>query len=495
MRSPSEEGGSDPRKNRLEKQPSALKRLTRSVSRIGSRRRARKVREQNVDEPSRPMPTMVEQLLPSQAHQQNEEERAARYRAPVLQADSFSAVLKDMLRIDIVVQKSQKALMAAEKLTKSLKDQAEAAQEIAKMHTKRDLKPPPPEGSNKFRTFSEETNSIKLDFERMRMLHEIEDLLGQGEVDAAFEAIWHAHSSVLNSIADMATPKSRRPRYWDMTSNIIFLSELERLKGLLVKDLLQQINSATSADACFLKASELLGRALGNRSQVKCILDLHARALKTRLSSDVVSLSSCCTNVTDKHVVEFAAQVTSNICHTWGSMVLETKSLLDATLPDDAIALAKAMFKPWLLQSTREVTEVLLRLVIFPIAAPRELPVTACCLSAFLTYCKSIENFMGIPVCDTATYALLEPVASILERKKKMILSQAVEWAKTDVELLTHVEDNADSSVFPELLGAQKLFDEVAKLSMMVTGIPRPMQHVCGASIVLDMAKVRCRKV
>ena len=478
---------------------SALKRFTKSMSRIGRRNRSSsaEIDAGGIGKISKVAP----ESLPSDDKPERSTGFTRGRQAPFLQAVAFSYMVQYILHVDSIVEKTFVDLKSADRLTRTLKDQSSASLEIAKQrggferHSHQDRKQSSSQLSHSLHTRERSLASCKT-------LDKIEGDILCGRYEQALRAILQSHQAVEfktqgHGLAEAALQISELLIYSQYTS------KLDALKARLIRIICQFGKASSTPDAESLRMARLLGNAMGVRAEIQCILAMYSRSLRRKLSADAVNLSVSSTyhfGMGDASVSELPVRLASDIGFTLITCLIDAEEKIKSTLlsvSEVDVSLRssmKSMFSAWAVRCTKEACEVFLRLVMLPLAVPKGIKVTSDCLSAFYVYCMAIEIDMGVKVLDIAKNMLMDPLASAATRHRIHLLETARNLGKNDsqsfsvtIEVAQNTAEieskDASLTSFPSALvmveACKDLFDylEVPSLSSWRSSFARDTIH------------------
>lgn len=373
---------------------SALRRFKRSVSRIATKRKDAK-------------------YLP-ETSVSNEEGLAVREEAPQQtptfdswQVDpileTFSERLHDVLDVQTVVSKAQKSLKVAERVTVALKEQSAAALEIAKQDfcysAKRDS------------DLSGTRESIDKDsYENQRILDALEGEIMCATLQSMEETITRLQKVQGDISLGLMSASASLSSDEQNNRTIRLLKKLDELRALLIHRLLAKRDQAVQDTEVF-QIARLLGHLTTPRVELQCYLEHYSNIIRQQVSSDIVSLSVSSTVqfVREDGSLGTPSKLSSDIGFAMMSMMLDAHERSQELIERHSLPYLSHIFDSWAQQQVRETCEVLLRLVILPMAVPKGFPVVSQCISLFQNYCQAIEVGTKIHVQNMVVSVLKAP--------------------------------------------------------------------------------------
>ena len=376
-------------------QGSALRRLKASVSRIGTRRRRGSVGviqesssslverggEKNVD---------LEDVVAdaSVAKVQGQQHYETWQMDPVL--ETFSERLRDVLQVQGVVLKAQKSLKAAERMTKALKEQSSASLEIARQDFSVNM-------NGKRKTVHEGPLSLK----SAASVSEDRTIIDSIKGDVACGTL-ESLESAINSIRQQSEARG----------TCDFQAELDSIRADITHKIINMLSESKVGSTYddFRRIGAVLGSLATPRAELEYLLGHYASAIRYKISSDVVSLSVSDTMqfVQDDSTVQSPSRLSNDIGFALTTALLEAKSDVEELVKRSSSPYLISIFNHWVLEQVRETCDVLLRLVILPMATPKGTHDVSECLSLFQAHCMVMENFLDLRV-QNAVVSILGP--------------------------------------------------------------------------------------
>ncbi len=369
---------------------SALGRFKRSVSRMTSKRRDKmQIQPDTASEKSPERLATVKE--PTHAVQEQSPAYDSWKVDPLL--ESFSERLHDVLDVHTAVSKAQKSLKAAERVTAALKEQSATALEIAKQDfcfaAKKD---------SEFSRAAKSRDANSREIQRRLDALEGEIMCGTlGSLQETINKLERAHDDI-----PLAKSSDEQTLY--------ILKKIDELKRLLIDRLLAKKEQAVQDTEVF-KISSLLGQLTSPRVELQCLLDHYSTLIGQKVSSDIVSLSVSST-------VQFAredeslgtpSRLSSDIGFTMMSMLMDAHDLSQDLVERHSLKILSNIFDVWAQQQVRKTCEVLLRLVILPMAVPKGFQMVSECISLFQNYCRAIETATKIHLQNIVISVLKSP--------------------------------------------------------------------------------------
>lgn len=326
---------------------------------------------------------------------------------------TFSDTLHEVLHVHGVIERSRKSLKAAEKLTKTLKEQSSASLEISKQDFL-------PSGSidtgtgktQEHTTFREQTAQA----ERQRLFDSLEQSTRHGTVDAIDKAI----DRMMRVRSDIQWVTKAPEKNMGLGDRLHLLADLDSLTTRLCGSLLQKDESSKEDCAGQMEeAARLLGRLTSPRIQLQYLLNYHSKRMRRKLSSNVVSLSVPDTFhfSLEEGGNKSPCRISSDIGFTMTGMLLDAEQHVRQLIQPHPNPCLRRIFGHWIQTRVKETCDVLLRLVILPMAAPMGLFVVSRCLALFQAYCRAVQCALDVPIQNTAISVLYRPFIDLLERK------------------------------------------------------------------------------
>ena len=388
--------------SRPQSQGSALRRLKASVSRIGSRRRRGGVdvmqeSSSNLAECAGKKDVVVEDMVTDTSGAKVQQHYEELQMDPVL--ETFSERLRDLLQVQSVILKAQKSLKSAERMTKALKEQSAASLEIARQDFSVNM-------NGKKKTVHEGTLSRKSvasaseDHSRI-LIDSIKSDVACGtleSLESAIKAIGHQSEA---------------------TGTCEFQADLDSVRADIAHKLLSMVESKVgSTYDDFRRIGSVLGSLATPRAELDYLLDHYASAIRYKISSDIVSLSVSDTIqfVQDDSTLQSPSRLSNDIGFALTTATLEAQSDVEELVERSSSPYLISIFNHWVFQQVRETCDVLVRLVILPMATPKGAHAVSECLSLFQAYCMAMEKFLGLRV-QNAVLSILGPTLNTMIAK------------------------------------------------------------------------------
>lgn len=434
---------------------SALSRFKRSVSRIASKRKDAKRQQPDTSESS-----LEGFAIREEAQVVREQEQLPANDSwkvdPLL--ESFSESLHDVLDIHTVVSKAQKSLKGAERVTAALKEQSAAALEIAKQDfcfaTKKESDYSGAAGPirNKFREIERNLDALEWEIESGTL----------ESMRATIIALERMRSDISLGMVPAAAGAAPVSADGQVNSNIHILKKVDELKRLLIDRLLAKRERAVQ-DTDVFKISSLLGQLTSPRVELQSLLEHYSTIMSQKVSSDIVSLSVSNTVqfVREDGNLSTPSRLSSDLGFTMMSMLLDAHERSQDLVERHSLKQLSNVFDTWAQQQVRETCEVLLRLVILPMAVPKGFHVVSECISLFQNYCRAIESVTEIHLQSVVMSVLNSPFMDMYMKKVEQHIARVCDIAaasgQNEIVVAEGVEILALLKPHEYILGHQRL--------------------------------------
>lgn len=381
---------------------SALRRFKKSVSRIASKRK-------DIRHPPRPESQSERFTRPDDPKTQESPPAFQPWQVDPL-LETFSDKLQDVLDVHNTISKAQTSLKGAERMTAALREQSAVALDIAKQ----DFCFPAKKEANVCGSGAYQETISR---ENARTLDALEEKIVCGTLESLDETI-RSLQKVQSDVSVGLTSTSNTAIHGNQTLCISMLKKLDDLKGVLVDRLLEKRERAVQdADVC--QVARLLGHLTTPRVELHCLLEHYSKMMRQKVSSGIVSLSVSST-------VQFAQEdggpgtptrLSSDIGFTMICMLLDARERCQELLNRHKVLYLMSIFDRWAQQQLRETCEVLLRLIILPMAVPKGLSVVSECMCLFHGYCRAIEFETHLRLQNVVISVLKSPFMDILRKR------------------------------------------------------------------------------
>lgn len=392
-----------------------FKRLKKSMSRMATRRRNKTVPHEAGPD------VVVEEATGSLVHASDRDEKGQRNPTPPggrqweVNSDlrTFSDTLHEVLHVHSVIERSRKSLKAAEKLTKTLKEQSTASLEISKQDYSPSGKIDNATGKTSAHTTFRERPTHA---EGQKLLDSLEQSIRHSTMDTIELAI----DRMMTVRSDIQTSTKAPEKNMALGDRLHLLADLDSLATRLCASLLEKDESSKGVSVGQIeRVAGLLGKLASPRIQLQYLLNCHSKRMRQKLSSNIVSLSVPDTFhfSLEEGGNKSPSRISSDIGFAMMGMLLDAEQQVHHLIDPKLNPRLARIFVQWAQTRVKETCDVLLRLVILPMATPMGLFVVSRCLALFQAYCRAVECALQVPIQNTVMSVLYRPFIDLLERK------------------------------------------------------------------------------
>jgi hypothetical protein len=392
-----------------------FKRLKKSMSRMAARRKNKTV-------PPEAAPDVVaEETTGPVVPASGRAEKGQRNLAPPVSRQwevnselrTFSDTLHEVLHVHGVIERSRKSLKAAEKLTKTLKEQSSASLEISKQDFGPSGNIDNATGKTGVRTTFRQ---LPTHAESQKLLDSLEQNIRHSTVDTIEMAI----DRMMRVRSDIQTSTKAPEKNTALGDRLHLLADLDSLTTRLCRSLIEKDDSNKGVCVGQIdRVARLLGKLASPRIQLQYLLNYHSNRMRQKLSSNIVSLSVPDTFhfSLEEGGNKSPSRISSDIGFAMMGMLLDAEEQVHHLIDPHSNPSLERIFAQWVQTRVKETCDVLLRLVVLPMATPMGLFVVSRCLALFQAYCRAVECALKVPIQNTVMSVLYRPFIDLLERK------------------------------------------------------------------------------
>jgi hypothetical protein len=527
---------------RLRRTTSALARFTRSVSKLGTRRRRGESElpaaildeehEIDTNEAAVHLHNKLSYETPIKRAETMPSRGAAGYYADrhvvggsTIEVAAFLKAVPDLLGVDASLSNVGAALRTAEKLARTLRASAAdidttttstttstaTARPLAMMNA--GITAPFVSAAQTTASSAHEADSFK-GFEANRQWERTHDAFEAALAEYRFEdAFTHwqelhtlAHSSTTSTIDSINTKTAESERAWILE---IKCSECAALLLSRLQHRAAAVLSTTAgggiADGLELqKVFVLLCQLAGLPAALATILDASKTRVRDQL--ELLPLGYQRAAAAEEATLDLAAALGQALAMAIATITASVKSLSDAingqsNMNMDSSIIVYGALSDWVVAEVTFGCEVFRKSVVLPRAAPAGLATTTRCAAAFIAHCDELDTFVSIPAGQLARESVWSAVEPVLQRRARQVSEGLRKAAAIEAKAALNTTSKLPSignnknvswkelvSVFPS---AKRLATELSGISAAVAPIAGPAAVASIRNIVTTVFRVR----